>query len=183
MPIIPLSEAQPGDLVAFNTRGMFGRLIQLGQWLRRADRPFRRWHHIAVIVDHFPDATGHGSDGDPADPASWIVVQAARRVDKVWLDDVSPNRPFAVLRCPDGVNRSEVVAQANALIGAKYGILSVLSIAFNLLTPKFVHVDWRRDSTWICSALGAWCLHAGGWLHPWSSIYEVLPADLAVALA
>lgn len=175
-----LADAQPGDLIAFETRGIFGRLIQLGQWLKRSDRRYRRYHHIAVLVDQVAN-TPHG----PADPANWLAVQAARRVDVAHVDEIARGCPFTVFACPKGVARSKVVVQADKFVGIEYGVLTIVSIALNILTPRFLRVSFRAggDPTLICSALGALCLHAGGWLHEWPDFYQVTPADLVGALS
>jgi hypothetical protein len=171
---ITLAEAAPGDIVAFETKGFFGRLIQLGQWLRRKDRSDRRFHHIAVLREQIPNTP------DPADPKNWVVVQAAKRVDRAYVDAVAGGRPYVVLSCPPGVNRELVLAEADAQLGAEYGVLTIVSIAFNVLTP--FRIGLRADATWICSALGAWCLHRGGWGQQWPDVYSVTPADLVGAL-
>ena len=181
MTAINLADARPGDIVAFETGGIFGRLIQLGQWLRRSDRRYRRFHHIAVIVDY----DGCGNEGR-ASPHNWLCVQAARHVDIASLGQAaSRGCPFTVFACPPDVDRSLVIAQARALVGIEYGVLTIVSIGVDILTPRSLRVSFRAggDPTLICSALGALCLHAGGWLHEWQDIYQVTPADLVGALS
>lgn len=182
MSAIPLASAQPGDIVAFESKGLFGSLIGLGQWIRHKDRRYRRFHHIAVITSYASAPSMLGVK----DPQNWMCTQAARRVDERRLSEIGNGCPYTVFACPPGVSREYVVAQATQLVGAEYGVLSILSIALNILTPSFFHLpSIREDGTWICSALGAWALHAGGWRVEaiQRNIYEVTPADLVGALS
>lgn len=163
---IPLDQAQPGDIVAYETPGDFGRLIGVYQTLRRDLKPYSKWHHIAVVVE-----AGAG--------VKTKVVQAARRADTVGiLEPVSDEDDIIVLPCPPGVDRAKVVEQANALVGSNYAVLSILSIV--ALYP--LKLSLRRDGTWICSAAGAECLHAGGFIYPWRDMATVVPAELVRAL-
>lgn len=165
---IPLDQARPGDIVVFETGGIFGALIGFGEWLRRLR--YHDVHHVGVVTTKAPDG-------------SRLAIQAARHVDEQPIEAIAKGRPFYVLPCPAGVNRRLVVAQARAMLGCAYGVASIISIAFQILTPGFFHIELRRQRTIICSALGALCLHAGGFLHPWDDIYEVMPAELAAVLA
>lgn len=170
MTTVPLAQARPGDIVACETKSTFGRLIGFGQWLRRADRSARRFHHIGVLVT--PGATERTAE----------VVQAARRVDVATVAEAAGGGAYVVVSCPPGVDRAKVVAQARACVGERYGVLSIVSIVVSLLAPK--GVTFRRPGTWICSALGAWSLHAGGWLglNGAGDVYSITPAELVEAL-
>jgi hypothetical protein len=71
---------------------------------------------------------------------------------------------------------------ARGEVGAEYGFGSIASIVVTELSPRPVRFDFRRGGTWICSALGAEALRAGGWYHQWPDIYQVRPAQLYSAL-
>ena len=101
----------------------------------------------------------------------------ARRGERVRLEDVAPGRPLKVIPCPDGVNRQRAIDFANRVIGTKYGVLTIISIAFNLLTPSEVRVDIRRDGTLICSAAVARALEHGGWWCPVDP-FQITPAQI-----
>ena len=72
-------------------------------------------------------------------------------------------------------------AQAQVAAKARYSLGSILSIAFDIITPNWFP-EVRRDNTWICSALVGEALRFGGWLHCWGSVYCVTPAQLFDAL-
>jgi hypothetical protein len=154
------ADAKPGDIVVAHSKGIFGALIRLGTR--------SRWNHAAVVVE---------AGADP------LVVQAeARGVSSARLSTVAPGGYTAILRCPAGVDRYDVVGFATAAEGTAYGFFTILSITRTILTPGFIHLNFRRGGTYICSALCSFALLAGGWLHPWTDYYQVSPAELASAL-
>lgn len=171
---IPLEQAKVGDVVVFQTGGAFGALIGAGEWLRR--QRFHEIHHCAVLSDY--DAA---NGPDPAQ--CWRAIQAARRVDEDFVDTIAHGREYAVLPLPSGVSRDHVLAQARTLLGCDYGVLSIASIALNIFTPDWLHIDFRYDRTIICSALVAFCLLAGGYIHDWDDYYEVLPSQIVELLS
>lgn len=153
---------QIGDAILADTQGAYGRLIQFGQRLHWGKHS--KWHHAAIVVKIDPDGQ------------VW-VVQMARRGELVKIEDVAPGRPLKVIPCPKGVNREEAVAYAMTLIGIKYGILTIVSIAFNLFTPDPIRFDIRHDGTLICSAAVARSWEHGSWnckVDP----FQVTPAQL-----
>lgn len=155
--------AQPGDLVGFKTKGAFAALIRLGQRLARCTN----WHvtHIGVIVDC--------AGGDPQ------IVQSVRRVNKVPLSSYV-DTPHVILPFPSrGWGRAEVCLFAESCIGRKYGVLSVLSRAWNTVTPKWVQFGISRAGDMDCSGLGARAWEHGGVCIPWPDPLQVMPAQLA----
>ena len=72
---------------------------------------------------------------------------------------------------------SEALAFTKAQVGSKYGILSIISIVFDIISP-----DWfpslRMPRTWICSAVTGEALRYGGWLHNWDDLYCITPSQL-----
>lgn len=174
MTTIPLELADTGDIVGFETGGDFGRLIGLGQFLWDRQNPWRSVHHVGVLTKASPH------------PGVAVVTQAARKVDSAFLDEIGGGCPYTIFRCPPEVDRERVAHQALSLVGDPYGVLTICSIALNILTPRQVPVpSFREDGTFICSALAAYCLHAGGWEHELvaSNVYGVMPSQIAEALA
>lgn len=160
---LPLSEAKPGDIGVCHSKGLFGWLIRLGTW--------SRWNHV-VVFETIRESQ-----------FQTIVIQAAAKgVSRAYLDQVAPGGEIRILRCPEGVDRDKVVARARAELGARYGFVSILSIAITILSPKFLRLDFRRAGTLICSALGALCLITGGWMEHVPDIYQWTPGDTAKAL-
>lgn len=163
---------QPGSIIFCHSKGLVGWFIRLGQRLR-SPLSDAYWNHVAIMA--YP-----GSDGRPR-----VIQAGGRGVEYAPLRDLDceyvevPTENFAgILRTP--VDREAVVQQAHALVGDHYGWLTIASIILNLLTPKWLRVPaFRRGGTFICSALAAWCLHAGGADLDVYDIYQVSPAELA----
>ena len=153
-------DAKAGDIVVAHSKGIFGWLIRFGTR--------SRWNHAAIIVE---------AGDDP------LVAQAeARGVVTARLSTVAPGGYTAILPCPAGVDRHSVVEFAMDQVNTPYGFFTILSIAITILTPIFIHINFRRGDTYICSALAAFALLAGGWMKKWPDFYQVSPAKLAVAL-
>jgi hypothetical protein len=153
---------QIGDAVLANTKGAYGRLIQFGQAIRW--KKHRQWHHSAIVVR--------------IDPSGQIwCVQMARRGELVKIENIAPGRPLKIVPCPEHVDRDRAVAYAMTLVGIKYGILTIISIAFNILTPQPIRIDLRRDETLICSAAVARSWEHGGWYCP-GDPFQISPAQI-----
>ena len=157
-----MNTIKPGDAVLADTKGAYGRLIQFGQAIRWSKH--RHWHHAAIVVEI--DANGQ----------VWCI-QMARRCERVKLEDIAPGRPLKVVPCPDGVNNNEAVEYAKKQLGTKYGVATILSIAFNILTPNPIRIDFRRGETLICSALVARSWEHGSWNCPVDP-FQISPAQL-----
>lgn len=123
----------------------------------------------------------------------WYVIQAeghgvtGRRLDgtpfhRAKLTQVAPGGYYEILTPPPDVNLSNVVAFAKQEVGAEYGFFSIASLVITELTPRYVRFDFRQDGSWICSALAAEALRAGGWLQRWPDVYQVRPSQLRAAL-
>ena len=153
---------KPGDIILADTKGAYGRLIQFGESIRW--KQSSRWHHSALVTE--VDANGQ----------IW-VVQMARRGERVRLENVAPGRTLKVIPCPDNVDTQRVVNFANRVIGTKYGILTIISIAFNILTPSEIRLDIHRNGTLICSAAVARALEHGGWWCPVDP-FQITPAQI-----
>lgn len=161
----------PGSIVLCHSRGIISALIRFGQWIRHPRRTrFYEWNHVGIL-NH------QTSDGD------WVVIEAtARGVTSGYLSTIAPGGRYEVVALPLGVDAAKVLAFARAQVGVRYGFVTIASIALNLLTPSFFRLDVRRSGTWICSALGATSMLAGGWLHPVRDYYQITPAEVAEAL-
>lgn len=164
----PLAEAQPGDIVLFHNKGMIPWLIRFGQWIRRRG-PWDEWNHAAIIVD----------------PAKGSIYQAEAR-GVIYIDDALEGEsnfeifPLGGFPTFDGltIDPVKVLAFAKAQVGDRYSFLTIASIIVNLLTPRFLHLDFRKDRTYICSGLVACALWAGG-AYLVSDPFAFMPSEIA----
>lgn len=137
-----------------------GRAIRFGETLRW--KRGSQFNHVAIVSEI--------RNGVP------YVIQAEPR-------GISNDKPitsvglFITRRPPRGVDPKKVVTFAKKQVGYKYGWFSIVSVFFDILTPNWFP-SFRRDNTWICSALGAEALRYGGWFYSWPDIYTVTPAQL-----
>jgi hypothetical protein len=142
-----------------------GRAIRFGEFLRW--RKGSHWNHACVISRVDKDGTAY-------------VIQAdLHGVSEARLDTVGQ---YIILEPPARVNRNKILAFTKAQIGSSYGLLSIASIVADIITPSWFP-SMRRRNTWICSAVTGEALRYGGWLHNWSDIYMITPAQLFDALA
>ena len=164
METIDLATALPGDLIFCRGSGIVSRAIRLAERIRW--RAGSKWNHVAVL--------------EAKSLAGWTVVQAGGRgVTSTPLSAMAPGGGYVVVPAPETC-REDVVAFARAQVGSQYGYLTIASIVVTLLSPNFVNV--MLPNTWICSALAAESLRAGGWVHNWPDVYQVSPAALSEAL-
>ena len=155
----------PGDIVFAHSNGLMGRAIRFGEMLRW--RKGSHWNHACVVSRVEQDGTAY-------------VIQAdIRGVNEARLDSVGQ---YVIIELPARVNRNKVLAFTKAQVGSKYGILSILSIVFDILSPNWFP-SVRMPRTWICSAVTGEALRYGGWLQNWDDLYCVTPAQLFDALA
>ena len=159
---------QPGDLVFCHSKGFISRAIRIAEWFRF--RGGDHYNHVAVLYDQISGTL------DTAD--NWLVIQAEGRgvTCTRTLDEVAPGGSYEVVPVIGLANTQNTVAFAFNEVGSKYGFLTIVSILFTLFTPKFVNI--MLPNTWICSALAAESLRAGGWIHHWDDLYQVNPAEL-----
>ena len=158
---------QPGDLVLAHSKGAFGALIRLAQWLRPSWRKWRKWNHAAIVIGITPSGMVR-------------CVQMGRRGQIVDLPDVAPGGYTFVRSCPAIVDRIKAVDFAIRQVGIRYSYVTIATIALNLLSPKPLRIDFRRDnSALICSALVARAWEHGGWDCP-TDPFQITPAELAM---
>lgn len=125
----------------------------------------------------------------------WLVVQAeacgvtgTRPTGTAWnartLAQVAPGGWVRIIRPPADVVPSRTLYAARKQVGTRYGFLTMASIAISILPPRWLRwpVQFRDDSTWICSALGAEALRYGGWWHTWPDVYTPWPSEVLHAL-
>ena len=151
-------EPRPGDIAFAHSNGVMGRVIRFGEFLRW--KRGSHWNHVAV-VDRIVDGVAY-------------VIQAEAH--GVTCDKpLSSVGDYELMRLDIDVDKALEFARAQ--VGSRYGWLSIVSIAFDIITP-----DWapavRRRNTWVCSALVGETLRVGGWLTNWGDIYIVTPAQL-----
>ncbi len=156
-------QPQVGDAVFATTRTFYGFLIRLGQALRWWK--WRRWNHMAIIVRIDADGT------------IWCL-QMVKECSMVRLEDLTKKGIIKIVTAPEGVNRDEAVAYAMKQLGTDYGVLTIVSIAVNLLLPRFINIDIRRGGTLICSALVARSWEHGSWDCGRVDPFQITPAEM-----
>jgi hypothetical protein len=161
---------KPGDVGFAHTHGAMGALIRLGSWLRLHKG---EWNHMFIVSDEVD------VDGMP------LIIQATLRgvTGDARLDKVAPGGKYATMTIPFGTDRVEVLRFAKAQIGMRYGLLTILAIAIDVVTWSFVPAfRGARKPSWICSALACESLRFGGWLHNWVDCYNMFPQEAYDAL-
>jgi len=156
---------KPGDLVLAHGSGAFARLIRFGQWLRPSWRKYRTWNHAAIVIAVRQDGVIR-------------CAQMGRRGEVVNIENVAPNGYAFVLPGPSNIDRTKAVGYALSQVGQTYSVLTILSIALNILTPSWLRIDFRRSTSLICSALVARAWEHGGWICP-TDPFQITPAELA----
>jgi hypothetical protein len=162
--------AEPGDLVFAHSRGLFGRAIRFGEWMRTPWRAGSSFNHVA-IVDVISDA------------GTVFVIQAeARGVTRFrTLDEVAPGGTIKVVAPPDHVDVDDMLTFARSQVGQAYGWATIASLVLDILTPGWFPA-FRARGSWICSGLAGESLRCGGWVHQFDDVYQVTPAQLRLAL-
>lgn len=154
---------RPGDLIGFTTPDKFGAVIRFGQH-RLMHLDHWQINHIAVVESVIGPVVS--------------IIQAVRTVDRVSLSSYG-DTPHVVIPFPGQDNRrDDVVAFAQSKLGAKYGVLSVVSRAFNMLTPEVIRISANHNGDGDCSCLGARAWEHGGVILPWTDTYQVTPGQI-----
>ena len=134
-----------------------GHLIRVGEWLK-----FRKceWNHMFIL-----DCPALGGD--------WYVLQAT--LQGVTHSGLLSELGTYVTMAPP-CDREKLLKFCRAQVGTRYSFLTILSIAFDILTWNFVpaFMNSYRQS-WICSGLVCEGLRYGGWLHQFVNVYTVTP--------
>jgi hypothetical protein len=152
---------QPGDFLVTHGTAWTSRLIRFGEAIRYrgSNRQFAHWSHAVAVVSE-----------------SGAIVEALGR--GVTAGEISKyaGSEYAYVRIqatPD--DRTEMAAFASSQVGSEYGYLTIVSIAFVLLTSG--RLRFGLSGTEICSGLVARMLERG--TYSWVDPSSVMPADLA----
>jgi hypothetical protein len=154
----------PGDFILTHGTSWTSRMIRFGQRIRYwgPDRKFTRWNHAAIFINEKGDiieALGGGVQKRN------ISVYKETEYHVVHVQNVA-----------EPPNRTHEVEFAQACLNEHYGWLTIVSIAFCLLTGS--KLGFGVDGQEICSALVARCLERTGEIFP-TDPWHIMPADLA----
>lgn len=144
-----------------------GKAIRLAQRLRW--KQGAKWNHVA-IVDRIEDGV------------AYVIQAEARGVTNFRrLDEIAPGGVYELVKLPPGVPAKDVLEFARAQVGTKYGFATIAAIAIDIITPGWfpsLRPANKNSNSWICSAVIAEAMRAGGWIRRWPDIYLVTPAQL-----
>ena len=155
-----------GDLVFAHSTGIIGKAIRFAERIR--GKGGDNWNHVAVLY--------RKTDG------VWYIIQAeAKGVTKdKTLDSVAPGGSYEVVPLPGEVERLSFYDFCLSQVGAKYGFLSILSCAIDIIIPDAICL--RQAKTWICSGLVAAGLLAGDYepAREWAKkdLYTTMPSEV-----
>jgi len=154
----------PGDFILVSTKGILAKCIRLGQFIRYHGKmkPFSHWNHAAMIIDE---------DGT-------IVEAVGRGVVTSHISEYKDVEYYYVSTKLNKQSRDQAVAACKSFLKDKYGWLTIMSIAFELLIG--IKMQFTNSNTMICSAVVGQSLWAGGVIFD-SNPYQMMPADLAAA--
>lgn len=165
-----LQQFQPGDIGFCHSPGIIGHAIRIGEWLRFRKGSF--YNHVFTLDEWHNENGGY-----------WTVIQAEASgvTNTRTIEEASGGGPYAIAHNNGRWNTSKQLEFLRAQVGAKYGFFTIASIVTTLIVPSFINV--MLPGTWICSAVAAESIRAGGWLHNWPDVYQVNPAQLYEALS
>ncbi len=157
--------ARPGDFILTHSTGIFGTLIRIGEAIRYrgSEKVFAHWSHAAIFADddgNIVEALGGGVQKRNIEvyrDTEYVVVHLANETDVI--------------------DRDEAVSFANFCLQDSYGWLTIVSIAFSLLTGG--KLGFGVDGQQICSALVARSLERIGEIFREAEPWHLMPADLA----
>ena len=154
----------PGDFVLVSSKGILAKFIKFGQFIRYHGemKPFSKWNHAVMVIDEdgsIIEAVGRG-----------VVISNISEYKDVEYYYVSTNL--------NKQNRDQTVAACKNFLKDKYGWVTILSIAMELLSG--IKIQFTNSNTMICSAVVGQSLWAGGIIFD-TNPYQMMPADLAAA--
>jgi hypothetical protein len=154
----------PGDFLLVSTTGILAKFIRLGQFLRYhgAMKPFSHWNHAAMVIDE---------EGN-------IIEAVGRGVVVSHISEYKDVEYYYVSTKLNKQSRDQVSAASKSFIKDKYGFVTIISIALELLTG--IKIQFNSSNSMICSAVVAQSLWAGGVIFD-RNPYQMMPADLAAA--
>lgn len=158
------TEFDPGDFILVKGHGLQGWLIKIGQQMRirGADRKYVDWAHAALIVD-----------------CAGTLIEAVGTGVREWSLDKYKGRDYKVFRIrASDEDRAQAVAFARWVKdnNAKYGPLTIMSIALSMLTGS--KLTFFIDGEFVCSGLVASALERTGSIFNRSAA-NITAADLA----
>jgi len=149
-------------LTGVKSQGIISWAIKAGAWLRRYEKPFRRFSHSALVI---------GEDGTIAEALAAGVKKG--NLTKYQADD------YVLVRTEvDDHDRPQVLAFAKSVLDAKskYGFVTFIGLALYCLTGAQLTI--QQAGTSICSGFVSDALTRAG--HIWARPpYAMMPADLA----
>lgn len=152
---------QAGDIGFSFNKGLMGRLIRFGEWLK--GKFGSEWNH-EFVVSKFEDG-------------EWWIIQATMKgVIETKLKDVAPGGRYITMPPPTECDRAKILAFNYAELGVRYSVLSDVAIGVDIVTWNWVPSlmnSYKR--TWNCSGLVNESLRYAGMLHQWINIYTVTP--------
>lgn len=157
---------QAGDLVFAHSRGVIGKAIRFGEFIRGGSKG-SKWNHVAILDRQ--DENGN-----------WYIIQAEAKgvTNDKLLSSIAPGGHYEIVPCP--VNPAYLLAFARPQVGAKYGIITIVSCISDIILPDAICL--RRANTWICSGLVAAALMYAGWPETIGiaaqDIYTITPKEL-----
>jgi uncharacterized protein YycO len=149
-------------LTGVKAQGIVSLAIKLGAWLRRYEKPFRRFSHTALVID---------DDGTLAEAVAKGVVRTPL---SHYHDD-----DYVLVRAGvDEHDAAQVVDFAEAVLEArtKYGFVTFVGLAIYCLTGAQLCI--QKAGTAICSGFACDALTRAGFIWP-RPPYAMMPADLA----
>jgi len=160
-----IGEYKKGDFILTHSDSFYGWLIRFGQRLRYwgKDRKYTRWNHAAIIIS---------DDGDLMEALSNGVVKTKISHYK----DTEYHLISLGAEISDNRDRTQEVSFADASWHESYGWLTIVSIAFGLITG--CKITFGVEGQTICSGLVARCLERTSVII-YSNSANVTPAALA----
>ena len=155
---------QPGDflLTGVKAQGIVSWAIKTGAWLRRYEKPYRRFSHTALVI---------ADDGTLAEAvAKGVVRTPLAHYDKA---DYVLVRTHVVDH-----DRAQILEYAESVLEArwKYGFPTFAGLALYCLTGAGVCI--QSAGTAICSGFVSDALTRAGYVWP-RPPFSMMPADLA----
>ena len=159
---VPITGAQPGDLLLIARGSLLGKAIRFGQRLRyRGERRKFAWcNHAAIVVTKIS-----------------LVEQQARGGTQVMLADYAYMDVALVHPEFTTTEATEVALFAMWTLGTPYGWLTIAGCVWDLLTGFKLSIG--SGLRMICSVAASRALEHGGIYTPDVSPAAILPADLA----
>lgn len=157
-------DPQPGDflLTGVKAQGIVSWAIKTGAWLRRYEKPYRRFSHTALVID---------ADGTLAEAVAKGVV----RTPLAHYDSAD----YVLVRTRvDAHDQAQILEFAESVLAArtKYGFPTFAGLALYCVTGASLCI--QSAGTAICSGFVSDALTRAGYIWP-RPPFSMMPADLA----